>query len=117
MANWTSNSQPSSCGRAGAKGATGATGPTGPAGTFAFTGPTGAILYFDGTDVSGNAGFTYGTGGQITANMNFVPTLNDTYSLGTLGNAWKGLTVGPATITIIGPPGTGNSDLGYSILM
>jgi len=43
----------------GKTGADGNTGPTGPTGTFSFSGPTGAILYYDGTQVTGSTAFAY----------------------------------------------------------
>ena len=46
-------------GSTGATGATGDTGPTGPTGALDFSGPTGAILYYDGTAVTGSSNFTY----------------------------------------------------------
>jgi len=40
-------------------------GPQGPTGTFEFSGPTGSVLYYDGSGVTGNAGFLWTeTGGE-----------------------------------------------------
>jgi hypothetical protein len=79
-------------------------GTTGPTGTFHFSGPTGAILYFDGTSVTGTADFTYtpgGTGMYIRGNI--IPAQDNMYSLGATGLSWRSLHVGPGTIDISGP--------------
>ena len=84
----------------------GTTGPTGPKGPFDFTGPTGAILYFDGTSVTGTSDFTYTPGGTgMYINGNIIPAISNTYSLGATGAVWKSLAVGPGTIDISGPSG------------
>ena len=49
-------------GSIGATGPTGATGYTGATGTFIFSGPTGAVLFYDGATVRGETGFTYANG-------------------------------------------------------
>ena len=46
-------------GSTGPTGPTGATGYTGATGTFIFSGPTGAVLFYDGATVTGETGFTY----------------------------------------------------------
>ena len=79
------------------------TGPTGPTGTFQFSGPTGAILYFDGTSVTGTADFTYTPGGQgMYIDGNIIPSQTNTYSLGLTGMTWKEINLGPGTINMSG---------------
>ena len=56
---WTNNPWFVSESVLGGTGATGPTGVTGATGVFSFTGPTGAVLYYDGTSVTGVSGFTY----------------------------------------------------------
>jgi hypothetical protein len=88
----------------GERGATGLQGATGPTGTFQFSGPTGAILYFDGTSVTGTADFTYTAGGSgMYIRGNIIPAQTNIYSLGVTGAVWKELNIGPGTINISGP--------------
>jgi hypothetical protein len=56
--NSSSSNQMGRQGPPGPTGATGPTGPTGPTGTFDFSGPTGAILYYDG-GVTGSSLLTW----------------------------------------------------------
>ena len=85
-------------------GTTGPTGIRGPVGELNFTGPTGAILYFNGTSVTGTANFTYTPGGSgMYIDGNIVPSQNNTFSLGVTGSVWKSLNIGPGTINISGP--------------
>ena len=87
-------------------GTTGPTGIQGPKGSLDFMGPTGAILYFDGTSVTGTADFTYTPGGPgMYIAGNIIPALSNTYSLGMTGAVWKSLAIGPGTIDISGPNG------------
>ena len=84
------------------------TGATGPQGTsFSFSGPTGAILYFDGNSVTGTTDFTYtpgGTGMYIMGNI--IPGQNNTYDLGVTGAVWRSINMGPGTLNIAGPSGS-----------
>jgi hypothetical protein len=92
-----------------AVGPTGYTGMTGPQGPVEFTGPTGSIVYYDGTSLQGNTGLIYqpvsngGTGMYLEGN--FVPTKNNVYNLGFTGARWAEIFMGPGTLNISGPQG------------
>lgn len=64
-----------STGATGPTGYTGSTGATGYTGTFVFSGPTGAILFYDGATVMGETGLTYG---NRTVNTRSILMENDT---------------------------------------
>jgi hypothetical protein len=67
-------------------------------------GPTGAVLFYDGIQLTGTTGFTYTPGGSgIGIDGNLVPSVTNTYSLGLTGHSWKEINVGPGTINISGP--------------
>ncbi len=98
-------------GSTGSTGSTGATGVTGATGaSFTFTGPTGAVLYYDGSGVAGNSSFVYapsvgGATGSLQVDGNLVPTTSLAFSLGAAGARWSSIFVGPGTIDLGGPPG------------
>ena len=62
-------------GPTGYTGYTGTTGYTGATGTFIFSGPTGAVLFYDGATVRGETGFTYA---NRTVNTRSILMENDT---------------------------------------
>lgn len=81
-------------GNPGTKGDPGNTGPDGPVGAtgatgaFSFTGPTGAVLYYDGSNVTGNSILTEDSNGTLTTsnsviygNSNNGPYLQNTFLL------------------------------------
>ena len=78
-------------------GFTGPSGATGPSGQLNFTGPTGAILFFDGNSVTGITGFKY-TATGIIINTNILPTATNTYTLGASGATFKEIFVGLGSI-------------------
>jgi hypothetical protein len=94
----------------GATGTFGNTGPTGPGSV----GITGAIQYSNNNGgFLGDTGFVYVpgvTGGSVTLQGDFLPSISNTYRLGITGQTWKSLAVGPDTISIIGL--AGSADLG-----
>ena len=101
-------------GSSGATGETGTTGTTGPTGDkgdgFTFTGPTGAVLFYDGFAVTGLTGFTYtplsvGFTGGIILEGDFLPSQSNVFSIGLTGTRWRELFVGPGTINLGGPTG------------
>jgi hypothetical protein len=102
-----------------ANAATGPTGPsgspstvTGPTGGLNFTGPTGAVLYYDGNVVTGSTGLIYTPGGTgMYLHGPLVPSQTNTFILGATGATWKSVYVGPGTIYISGPSG-GNANIG-----
>ena len=59
-------------GPTGDMGLQGPIGPTGPTGTFSFVGPTGAVLFYDGSSVTGTNNVTITTGG-LSINENTIP--------------------------------------------
>jgi len=94
-------------GAPGAQGVTGATGPTGPKGDIGgtFLGPTGSILWYDGSGISGVSGFTYtpasaGITAKVVLQGDFLPSADNLYRLGGPTNKWKGLYVSATTIFI-----------------
>jgi hypothetical protein len=73
--------------------------PTGGAG-FSFTGPTGSILYYNGTDVVGTNSprLTFAENPEINMHElmlggNIIPNGDNNYSLGSTGSRWKDITV------------------------
>jgi hypothetical protein len=87
----------------GPTGATGPTGSTGPTGALNFAGPTGAVLFYNGVQVTGSTGLTYtqgDTGPVLTVQGDIVPPTDVTYSLGSTGSRWKDLHVGTGSIYI-----------------
>lgn len=78
---------PGTEGTTGATGSTGATGETGPAGAPGSTGAQGAPGVCDIAEL-------------LSVNGNLVPTLDNTYSLGTETLRWKSLQLGPGTLWI-----------------
>jgi len=92
-------------GSTGATGDTGTTGATGP--EFNFTGPANSVLFYDGEKVTGSTGFTYIPGGTgIFVDGNIIPLESNTYTLGSPDSIWKGIYIGPGTLTIAGPEGS-----------
>jgi hypothetical protein len=94
-------------GQAGAPGPQGVTGPTGPKGDIGgtFLGPTGSILWYDGSGISGVSGFTYspasaGITAKVVLQGDFLPSADNLYRLGGPTNKWKGLYVSATTIFI-----------------
>lgn len=68
-------------GPTGLPGATGPTGDQGPTGAdFAFTGPTGSVLFYDGTSVTGDSNLTT-SGNNVVVNQNSVSAGTLHYSL------------------------------------
>ena len=62
-----------STGATGITGSTGATGETGPTGVFEFNGPTGSVLYYDGSSVTGSLNLTWdGTSTLYGSNSNYI---------------------------------------------
>jgi hypothetical protein len=107
-------------GDTGPTGETGPTGDTGPTGVdFQYVGPTGSILFYDGTQVTGSTGLTYtvtdtgGTGGMVIAG-DILPTQSNVFSLGATGTRWKEVFMGPGTLNIEGPSGS-NATLGSDL--
>lgn len=91
---------------------TGATGPTGPAGFQSFSSPTGSVLFFSGTTVTGRADFSL-TNSTLQIPGNMIPSANNVYSLGVTGARWAEVLVGPGSINIQGPTGfTGSATIG-----
>jgi len=67
-------------GGGGAQGPPGPTGATGATGSVDFSGPTGAILWYDGTGVTGTTGFTWTQTGGIGGNASILTAgLNGNY--------------------------------------
>ena len=54
----------------GGGGSIGPTGPTGPTGSISFSGPTGSVLYYDGTSVNGSVNLTYDSGSNTLLSEN-----------------------------------------------
>jgi hypothetical protein len=99
-------------------GTTGPTGIQGPKGSLDFTGPTGAILYFNGTSVTGTANFTYTPGGSgMYIDGNILPSQNNTFSLGLTGMTWKEINLGPGTINMGGTGGNATLGLDQNSIM
>ena len=119
-------------GPTGFTGYTGYTGPQGVPGYATNTGSTGPAMSFIGpfTDnalfssmalaypaSTGSTGLYYtdniqlyntGTGpAQIFISADFVPTVNNVYSLGHTGAAWREIFMGPGTLNMAGPEGSG----------
>ena len=81
----------------------GTTGPTGPTGPISLTGPTGAVFFHDGSQVTGTSNFTYTPGGTgILIDGSIVPNADNAYSLGKTGSRWSELYVATGSI-YIGP--------------
>jgi len=125
----------------GSTGYTGYTGPQGVPGYATNTGSTGPSMSFVGpfTDTStfasmalaypnitGSTGVYYtdniqiynsGTGPvEIFISADFVPLTNNLYSLGHTGAAWREIFMGPGTLNIAGPEGSGTlATLGSNI--
>jgi len=95
----------------GPTGAQGVTGPSGPTGGFVFSGSTGSILFYDGRAVTGSTGFSYSSTTGLNINNNIIPSIDNTYSLGTTGYRWREISMGPGTLNIKGP-GNVNATLG-----
>jgi hypothetical protein len=93
-------------GPTGLQGSTGVIGATGATGIFTFVGATGEVLYFDGTIVTGNTGFKYTPGNNVTLAGDFLPISDSRYSLGATGLRWGEIYVGHGTINIAGPSGS-----------
>jgi sugar lactone lactonase YvrE len=103
------------------QGPTGATGPNGIG--FSYTGPTGSILFFDGTSVTGSTGLVFyddpssqpladgPTGSQMIVRGDIVPPADGIYNLGAAEYRWKEFFVGSGTINIAGP--VGSTGIGY----
>ena len=76
-------------GPTGPTGATGDIGPTGPTGAFVFSGVTGGVLYYDGTDVVNTADFTTsGSSIEVNINAGFGITPDHYYLNSQAGNRW-----------------------------
>lgn len=96
------------------------TGDTGPTGAdFQYSGPTGAVLFYDGTEVTGSTGLTYtptdtgGTGGMVIAG-DILPSQSNVFNLGATGLRWAEVFMGPGTLNIEGPSGS-NATLGSDL--
>ena len=94
-------------GKTGKTGATGATGAQGEPGATGATGETGAQGETGATGATGETGATGATGpaGACTADLaaitgDLVPSIDNTYTLGTAAFRWKGLQLGPGTLYI-----------------
>ncbi|MEN9737916.1 MAG: hypothetical protein RJA26_1149 [Actinomycetota bacterium] len=94
-------------GKTGKTGATGATGAQGATGATSATGATGAQGETGATGATGETGATGATGpmGACTADLaaitgDLVPSIDNTYTLGTAAFRWKGLQLGPGTLYI-----------------
>jgi hypothetical protein len=62
------------------------------------------VLYWDGFAVTGGTGLSYVPNGRgMYIDGDFVPTKNNTYSLGLTGAIWKSINMGPGTLNIQGP--------------
>jgi hypothetical protein len=102
----------------GVQGIQGPIGYTGPAGVD-YTGPTGSILFYDGTQVTGYTGFTYietetgGTGGMLISG-DITPSQSNLFSLGSTGSRWAEVFIGPGSLNIQGPSGS-NATLGADL--
>ena len=77
-------------------------GPTGP-GFQTFTGPTGSVLFFNGTTVTGSTGLSFTPGSNLVVAGSILPATTLTYSLGSTGSRWSDMYVGPGSINIKGP--------------
>jgi len=67
-------------GPTGLKGVTGATGATGATGSFSFSGPTGSVLWYDGSAITGTTGFLWTQTGGIGGNASILTAgLNGNY--------------------------------------
>ena len=71
----------------GPTGPTGPTGNTGPTGTFDFSGPTGAVLYYNGTSVTSSANLTYNTLGNLNITGGGVLNIPNYLTLDNTGNS------------------------------
>jgi hypothetical protein len=116
-------------GSQGITGATGAQGATGASlqviGAFGTTGATASLLLSYPSE-TGTTGIYYsdnlkyyspGSTGNPTFYISgdLIPTVTNTYSLGTTGNTWKDISIGPGTLTISGPTGTALAKLGSNL--
>jgi hypothetical protein len=99
----TQNGPTGPTGPPGTASATGATGNTGPAGIQSFSGPTGSVLFFNGSSVTGSTGITFTPSSNLTIAGNILPATTLTYSIGSTGARWNEIYVGPGTINIAGP--------------
>jgi hypothetical protein len=94
-------------GQPGDVGPTGNTGPTGPTGSAPLSlGVTGAVQYANGSGgFLGDTGFMYipGISGSVTIQGDLLPSTSLAYNLGSTGQRWKEMFVGPGTINIAGP--------------
>jgi hypothetical protein len=95
----------------------GPTGPTGP--TLPIQGSsTGSVLLTNSGNVYYNnvlqvlSGLTGVTSPGIVASSDLVPSITNTYNLGTTGLRWKEINMGPGTLNIAGPSGIGNATIG-----
>jgi hypothetical protein len=87
----------------------------GPTGTFQLSDGYGGLTGFTGLYYTSNYSTTsnnviYTSNSAVVIAGDFLPSVSNTYSLGTTGTTWKSLAVGPDTITIVGA--TGSSELG-----
>lgn len=87
----------------GSASAKGDTGDTGPAGFQPFTGPTGSVLFFNGSSVTGSTGLSFTLGSNLVVAGSILPATTLTYSLGSTGSRWSDMYVGPGSINIKGP--------------
>jgi len=79
----------------------GITGPTGPQSILGFAGGTaGTVLYWDGTNVTGNTGLLYkhGVTGHLLLQGDLIPSADKVYTLGTTGKRWKSIHAETAVI-------------------
>ena len=104
-------------GRTGPTGPSGPTGPTGPRGPTGPpgppgpgpSGPPGAVQFTDGSTFRGDSDLNYGDLSgtrQLVLGGNFIPTLTDTFSLGSPDRVWKSIFMGPGTLEVKGPEGS-----------
>ncbi len=95
------------------KGETGATGPNGLGaiqqgyGSIVVNGPTGSNSYYSSDILQVVAG---ASGDYISIGGSLLPDVSLSYSLGSTGQRWKDMYVGPGTLNIAGP--TGSSAVG-----
>ena len=77
----------------------GTVGPTGPTGIFQGS-TAGTVLYWNGTEVSGDNGLKYtpGLNGKLNLRGDLIPFTDNTYYLGTTGNRWKEIHAATAVI-------------------
>ena len=96
-------------------GPTGETGSTGPTGTVSILGPgTGPIL-LNGQDGIYYSPILTSTSTRLDVSGNVVPTVSNTFTLGTTGERWADIYLGPGSLNMAGPSSILPATLGANI--